>query len=194
MSLRARILNGILPAIAALAVMASTAGAAELKGVRFPDTAQVDADTLVLNGLGLRQATAFKVNVYVAGLYLAEKSQDPQAILDSRTPKRLVLHFLRPLDSAELTNAWDEGFAKNAASQIPVLKERIEKIKSFTKDMKTGQELAFTYRPGKGVETDIDGAVIGTVEGDDFAGAFFSIWLGDNPPNKALKDGLLNKG
>jgi hypothetical protein len=175
----------------ALAAAAVPSGAAEWKGVDFPDQIQVDGATLVLNGLGLRQATAFKVSVYIAGLYVTARSGDPQAILQSPAPKRLVLHFLRNVGSSDLTEAWDDGFQKNAADQIPVLKDRIEKIKSFTKDMKTGQKLTFTYRPGTGIVVDIDGAVMGTVEGDDFSKAFLSIWLGPNPPNKNLKNGLL---
>lgn len=166
-------------------------GATEWKGVDFPDQIQVDGDTLVLNGLGLRQATTFKVSVYIAGLYVTEKSGDPQAILQSPAPKRLVLHFLRNVGSSDLTQAWDDGFEKNAADQVPALKDRIEKIKSFTKDMKTGQRLTFTYKPGTGIVVDIDGEVMGTVEGDDFSKAFLSIWLGPNPPNQKLKDGLL---
>jgi hypothetical protein len=176
---------------AALAAAAALSDAKEWKGIDFPDQIQVDGAALILNGLGLRQATAFNVSVYIAGLYLVDKSGDPQAILQSSKPKRLVLHFLRNVGSDDLTKSWDEGFKKNVADQIPVLKDRIEKIKSFTKDMKTGQELIFTYKMGTGIEVGIDGAVIGTVEGDDFSAAFLSIWLGYFPPNQNLKDGLL---
>jgi hypothetical protein len=55
--------------------------AASLAGVTLPDTAQVGSTPLVLNGLGLR--TKFGVKVYVAGLYLAQKSSDPNAIIKS---------------------------------------------------------------------------------------------------------------
>ena len=177
--------------VVALAMAAAPSGAKEWKGVDFPDQIQIDGTTLALNGLGLRQATALKVRVYIAGLYVAEKSGDPQAILQSGSPKRLVLHFLRSVGSPDLTQAWEDGFQKNAADEIGVLRERIEKIKSFTKDMKTGQRLTFTYKPGTGIVVDIDGAIMGTVEGDDFSKAFLSIWLGPNPPNQKLKDGLL---
>ena len=176
-----------------LAAMLS-AGAAELKGVSFPDEIRLDGTALVLNGLGLRLATSFKVNVYVAALYVTAKSGDSQAILDAATPKRLVLHFLRHVGGKDLTEAWDEGFEKNVPNQIPALKERIEKIKSYTTDMKKGQELGFTYKPGAGIVVDIDGAEVGTVEGDDFAKAFLAIWLGPEPPNQGLKDGLLGVG
>jgi hypothetical protein len=181
----------IVSIVVALGLIAMPSEAKQLKGVTFPDEIKVDGTTLVLNGLGLRLATSLKVKVYVAGLYVAEKSGDPQAILSSPAPQRLVLHFLRDVGNEDLAQSWDDGFEKNSADQIPALKERIEKIKSFTKDMKTGQKLIFTYRPGTGIEVSIDDAVIGTVEGDDFSKAFLLIWLGPNPPNQGLKDGLL---
>jgi len=49
---------------------------------------------LVLNGLGLRQATMMKVNVYVAALYVAQRSADANAILASNTPKDLIFQFV----------------------------------------------------------------------------------------------------
>ena len=49
----------------------------DCQGVSFSEQAQVDGSTLTLNGLGLRQATFLKVNVYVAALYVANVSSDP---------------------------------------------------------------------------------------------------------------------
>src|SRR5258705_13747129 len=62
--------------------------------VSFPDQAQVGGSTRALNGLGLRQAAMFKVNVYVAALYVTKVSPDPNVILGS-APKQLILHFVR---------------------------------------------------------------------------------------------------
>jgi len=53
--------------------------AATLAGVTLPDTVNVGNTRLLLNGLGLR--TKFMVKVYVAGLYLAQKSSDGYAIV-----------------------------------------------------------------------------------------------------------------
>jgi Chalcone isomerase-like len=58
-------------------------------------------------------------------------------------------------------------------------------------DMKSGQRLIFTHKPGAGVQLNAGGVAKGTVDGDDFAKAFFSIWLGPHPPNPDLKTGLL---
>jgi hypothetical protein len=73
----------LLPALMAAALGASVAQGKECKGVNFPDQAQVEGTNLTLNGLGLRQATAFKVNVYVAALYVVKTSSDAAALLGS---------------------------------------------------------------------------------------------------------------
>ena len=167
------------------------AHAKECEGVSFPEQVKIEGGTLKLNGLGLRQATFLKVDVYVAALYVAQTSSDANAILESKTPKEIILHFVRDVGHGDLSKGWDEGFEKNAKSQLPALRERIEAFKALMADMQTGQRLRFAYEPGAGIHVDINGAVKGTIAGDDFARALFSIWLGSHPPNADLKAGLL---
>lgn len=166
----------------------------ECKGVAFPEQIQSAGSTLELNGLGLRQATFLKVDVYVAGLYVPQTSGDADAILSSSMPKTLILHFVRGVDGSELSAAWDEGFEKNAKAELPALEARIERFKGLMTDMASGQRLQLAYTPGTGVRVEVDGAVKGTIEGDDFAHALFAIWLGPHPPNAGLKSGLLGGG
>jgi len=168
-----------------------TVAGKECQGITFPEQTQVQATPLTLNGLGLRQATMLKVNVYVAALYVGQQSTDAQAILASNTPKQLVLHFVRDVESADLKKAWDEGFAQNAKAQVPALKERIEQFKGWMADMKSGQHMTLTHKPGAGIEVDVNSKVQGTITGDDFARALLAIWLGPKPPNPGLKSGLL---
>ena len=163
----------------------------DCQGVSFPEQAQVDGSTLKLNGLGLRQATFLKVNVYVAALYVAHVSSDAQTLLGSNTPKELILHFLHSASDDELKKAWEAGFEHNAKAQLPALQQRIDMLKNWMADMKSGQRLTFIHKPGAGIQVDVNGTVKGTIQGDDFATAFLSIWLGPHPPNADLKSGLL---
>jgi hypothetical protein len=101
----------------------------------------------------------------------------------SNTPKRLVLHFVRDVGAADLNKAWDEGFEANAKAQLPALKQRVETLKRWM--------ATFTHKPGGGTQVNVGGAAKGTIEGDDFARSFLSIWLGTKPPNAGLKAGLL---
>src|SRR5579864_1391280 len=102
-----------------LALSALPAAARECKGVAFADRLEAADGNLVLNGLGLRKATVFKISVYVAALYVAKPTHDPGLILSPGASSELVLHFLRAVSAAELRSRFEEGFAKNAAAQMP---------------------------------------------------------------------------
>jgi hypothetical protein len=145
---------------------------------------------LVLNGLGARLATMLKVKVYVAGLYVKEHSHDPAAIIATDQPRYLELDFLRDVTKKEMTDAWTEGFKKNAGAKLASLTGDIDMLNAAMADLPKGSKLAFSYQPGTGTAVAIDGANKTVVPGADFASALISIWLGD-PPNKEVKTGLL---
>jgi chalcone isomerase-like protein len=184
-------------AVTALSILAlscaATASAGELAGVTLPDQIQIDARTLVLNGMGLREATFLKVDVYVAGLYLEAKSSDAGAILRSDQAKRLVMKFVRAVGRKDIVKAWDEGFKESAGASLPALKDRVATFDSYMSDMANGAVMSFTYLPGSGVKVEVQGVVKGIIAGADFSEALFGIWLGPHPPNPGLKDGLLGR-
>jgi hypothetical protein len=173
-----------------LCMVLGVACAKECKGIDFPEQIQVDSSRLVLNGLGLRLATIFKVSVYVAALYVPKASGDPATILRTDTAKQIILHFVRNVGVGDLRKGWTEGFEKNANGTLPALKDRIATFNSWMGDMKAGQRVILTYTPGAGVEVKVNGAAKGIIKGDDFARVLFAIWLGD-PPNPEVKLGLL---
>jgi hypothetical protein len=170
---------------------AGAASAAECAGASFAEQVLVDGAPLTLNGLGRRLATMLEVEVYVAALYVASPSGDAKALLESNGARRIVLHFVRDVDAGDLEEAWQEGFERNAKAQLPALRERIDRLKAWMADMKTGQRLTFTSRPGAGTEVDVNGKVEGGIPGDDFSRALLSLWLGERPANPGLKAGLL---
>jgi hypothetical protein len=181
----------LMPLALVLALGTGVAHGKECKGVSFPDQAQVDGSSLTLNGLGLRQATMLKVNVYVAALYVAKTSSDAGALLGSNTPSELILQFVRDVGADDVRKGWSEGFEKNAKDQLPALKERIATLNGWMTDVKKGERLTFVRKPGVGLQVDVNGAVKGVVKGDDFSKAFLSIWLGAEPPNPEIKAGML---
>jgi hypothetical protein len=170
--------------------------AAELQGVTMPDQITVGQSNLVLNGLGLRiKKVAFVgVKVYVAGLYLPAKSTDPAKILADDEPMQMVMHFLyKNVEKSKLVEGWTEGFQKNSAANMAALKARLDKFNEMWSDMKTGDVATMTYIPGVGTKVEVKGKEMGTIEGKDFAQALLAVWLGANPPNEELKNGLLGK-
>ena len=187
---RARLL-AFVAALSAPIVAGLPAHGAECIGVQAPDSAKVAGVDLVLNGLGIRKATMLKVKVYVAGLYLSEKSNDAGHILGSDRPWQLVLRFVRDVDVSDMRDAFDEGFEKAAGDKLAALKQRIETLKASLADFKKGHSLSFTNDPAKGVAVDVNGAGGGEIQGADFSKALLAIWIGAEPPNEDLKSGLL---
>ena len=183
-------MNRPLAFLALAAVLALPARAAKLGGKSFSDSATVGGKKLVLNGLGMREATVFKVDVYAGGLYLPAKSKDAKAIITTDQPWRLELKFVRDVDKSDMTKAFSKGFAKNAAGAA-ALKPKIAKRNGMMRDIDDGSSMALSYVPDKGTSLELAGKKVGTIKGADFAKGLLSVWLGKKPPNAGLKRGLL---
>lgn len=165
--------------------------AGSLAGVTLPDTAQVGGKPLVLNGLGLR--TKLFVKVYVAGLYLEQKSSDPNAITNSNARKQIVMKFLHSASKSQMADAFEEGFSANAPDASKTMKPDIDRLLASLEAVKPGDEMAFTYVPGAGTIFTLNGKEKLTVINPAFAPVLYSVWLGPKPPNAALKKGLLGQ-
>jgi hypothetical protein len=168
-----------------LVVAPQHAFARRCAGVSMRGTVEVDGQTLVLNGMGIREATVFNLDVFVAGLYLPEASTDGAAIIRARGLKRLVLHFVRDVPRDGLASGLTDSFGAGLANQV----------RRFTgmlpAEITEGTIITLTYRPGGGLEVTVNGRRRGAISGDAFAGAFFRFLIGPNPPNSGLKRGLL---
>ena len=165
--------------------------AASLAGVTLPDSEQAAGKTLVLNGLGLR--TKVFVKVYVAGLYLEQKSSDPDAIMKSDAAKRIVMKFLYHPSKSQMADAFNEGFENNSPDAMKSMKPDIDKLVGALEDLKAGDEMVFTYVPGQGTTLSINGKDKVTIAGQAFSSVLLSVWLGPKPPNADMKKGLLGR-
>ncbi len=185
--------RNLVAVLASVAVFAAphTALAAECHGVTMPPAVQVAGQRLVLNGMGVREATIFNADVYVAGLYLTERSRDGSAILARMGLMRLALELVRDVERGEMNDAIREGFERNGASAA--VRGRMRELERLIPDLHDGDKITFTYLPdaNEALEVHVDGRLAGRIEGADFARAVFAIWIGARPPNAGLKRGLL---
>ena len=177
-----------LASIALMFAFVAPAQARTLAGVELPDTVTVDGTTLRLNGMGLRAATALRVKAYVGGLYLEQPSSDGATVIDSHQPKRVTMKFLRDIDRQRLTSGWAEELRKVGGKE-----PSIAEFTSLIPDVKTGDTMSFTWRPGVGLEVAMDEKVRGAVPGDDFARALYTVWFGPEPGDENLKRGMLGQ-
>ncbi len=165
--------------------------AGSLAGVTLPDTVQAGGKTLVLNGLGLR--TKYMVKVYVAGLYLAQKSSDAEAIIKADAPKQIVMKFVHSASKSQMTDAFNDSFSDNTPDAVKTMKPDIDRLLSALEPVKPGDEMVFTYVPGTGTTLAINGNDKLTIAGPAFGQVLFSVWLGPKPPNADMKKGMLGR-
>jgi hypothetical protein len=163
--------------------------AGTLAGVTLPDTAQVGHTTLVLNGLGI----AKEVCVYVAGLYLEQKSLDHGAIITADAPKRIIMHFLHSASKNQMVDAFDESFSNNAPDARKTLKADIDRFLGALEPVNDGDQMVLTYVPGTGTTLTINGKEKLTIATPAFGRVLFSLSLGPKPPSPDLKKGMLGQ-
>jgi hypothetical protein len=99
------------------------------------------------------------------------------------------MKFLRDIDGARLASGWADELRKVGGTE-----GSISRFTSLIDDVKKGDTMSFTWCPDAGVEVAARGMVRGTVPGDDFARALFTIWFGPEPSDADLKRGMLGQG
>jgi Chalcone isomerase-like len=100
----------------ALMIAPRAAPAVTLAGIDIPETYQIDGKTLVLNGYALRTLTLLRVKIYVAALYMPQKTYDAQGVMASPGPKVVVVHYLHSGTKDQVESRYREGEAENCGN------------------------------------------------------------------------------
>jgi hypothetical protein len=173
-------------AFAGVSLLSSKATCAEL-----PNTLQAGDERLTLNGSGARKK--YLVEMYVAGLYLAQPSSDPVAIVAADSPMAIRLEVTSGLVTEEkLVESLQQGFQNATGGKPEPIRKEIELFrKCLAGKIAKGDVLDLVYMPGHGVVIAKNGQKRGAIEGLAFKRALFGIWLSDNPADKDLKRAML---
>lgn len=173
---------------AILALFIAPAGAMTVGGVDLPKSKEGKE----LNGAGLlRKGFFFKI--YVGALYL-EKNQESETNL-LETPKRIDIHYFHKTPKRHMLRVADKTLKKNLSdSEYNALKPRIEQLHEAFLDGVKGSYASIEHKPGVGLIYSFNEKPVITIPGDDFANAYFSIWLGERPSSRTMKEAMLNKG
>lgn len=174
-----------------LLLLVSPGMAAEVGGVDLADEVTIGEAKLLLNGGGIRKK--FFVKVYVGGLYLAQKSADPAAIVAADAPMAITLDITSGmLSTKKMTDAMTEGFEKSTGGNPDQFADQIKQFHTFFADeIKVKDRFVISYVPQTGLQVSKNGQDKGTITGVDFKKAVFGIWLGAEPADKKLKTGML---
>lgn len=165
--------------------------AVEQNGAEFPRQITLAEQPLTLTGTGVaRYRIVF--TVYAAGLYVPTGTQR-NAVLDAQTPRRLEIEYFHTISADDIILAANTKLkAQRTPEQLAALQPAIDAFHDLFESVSDGDRYRMDYMPGAGTQLSFNGEAVGTVEGADFAAAYFGIWLDESSPlSKTLRDDLL---
>lgn len=165
--------------------------AAEIDGINFNDNYSVGNRILNLRGFAILNYMVV-IKAYVGALYM-EKGIPSSSVLGD-TPRILELHYLHNISAEDFRVSTKEMIKRNTSeAEFNIISGRLTTFNSFYRDVKPGDRYRAEYLPGKGTTLYFNGTPLGTVPGNDFSKAFFSIWIGKNPIDKKFRDRILGR-
>lgn len=175
-----------------LIVQPMNAAALTVEGVTFQESVSINNKQIPIRGATLlRWLKIFKV--YVAALYLPENGAPDDVLAD--IPKRLEISYLVSIPGPDFGKGAEAILERNnSPDALARLRDRIDQLNAVYRDVKPGDRYALTYVPGQGTELSYNGQPLITIEGADFAAAYFGIWLGKNPIDLEMRGRLINGG
>ncbi|MGI9336400.1 MAG: chalcone isomerase family protein [Gammaproteobacteria bacterium] len=165
----------------------------EIAGVKVPGEARVGGKSLLLNGAGLR--SRFFVKVYVGALYLGTRTVDAVRAMQMRGPKRIAMHVVYDeIEEKKVRGAFEEGFENNTSdAEHAALKGKMNAFVALFPALERGDVALIDLIPGDGIHVTINGEKRGSVPGDELQPAVMGIWLGEDPADSDLKEGMLGQ-
>lgn len=173
--------------------LAAPAWALNVGGVDVPDTYSAMGQDLQLNGAGTR--SKWFMDLYVGGLYVAEKVNDGEAVINADEPQAITLHITSGMITSErMTEATMDGFRASTDGDLSAIQSDVDQFMAvFQEEIKEGDVFDLVYLPEEGVRVLKNGEQKDTVGDLEFKKALFGIWLSDTPAQKDLKEKMLGQ-
>ena len=180
----------------AFAPLAALAATIDVGGVKVEEKVKVANQELILNGSGIRYAAAGLVRVYVASLYLPQKSTTSAQIAALKGAKRMHLNLLRDINA----NDFSKGLMGGMRANVPAVEQqkhfdallKLGAIFGQIPSLKKGETITVDSIPGTGTVVLVNGKKVGESFPDEtFFPALLQIWLGPKPIEDSLKPVLL---
>lgn len=167
-------------------------------GTEYPDTVTIPTaagdQVLAVTGVALREKYIVKADVYTIASYVAEGADlggdRAAAILTLDAPKRLRMDLRRGFSREKLIGAFREVIESNYPDLTPIAADLATFEAYFTRDAQSGDVILFTWLPGQGLATELNGEVTGTITNAAFVEALWSVWFGGESVDDDMKANL----
>jgi hypothetical protein len=99
--------------------------------------------------------------------------------------------FVRGLTGAQLREAYEASVRANAGDDLAGYRASLDALLGTMRDVRAGDSYTFIAEPGAGLWVQHNGDLVASIEDDEFARLFVRLYVGDQPPTEAVRDGLL---
>jgi Chalcone isomerase-like len=184
----------VLHAAAASAIAAPTDILLELGGLPVAQSVRVEPPGIMLSLQGgYVRRYYFRATTSYA-LYTAQPLRSVAALASATLPIRMVVTVLmKQFTTEQFRSSWQEQFAQAlSASERQAVAGEIVSFMSAFETLAYGDQLAFDFIPGEGLRMSLRGELKLTIPGEVFARALFSVWLGPQSVDAALRRVLLD--
>ncbi len=130
--------------------------------------------------------TWFSLRIYEAELWVGEQGYNKSA-----APFVLELRYARKLDGVRIAEASAEQMEKIGAGTPAQRLAWLVRMKEIFPDVKEGTRISGVFLPGAGARFYLDGKPLASVPDQEFARAFFGIWLDPATTARPLREALL---
>jgi len=166
-----------------LSLTAHASDAERLKQAGFA----AQAEGLVLKNQAV--LTYLWADVYAAALYAPQELSARQA-WNQQKAVRLALYYFRDIDRSDVIKAATATLERQQANGR--LKPEIEKLHASFRNIRSGDRYALDFRPGRGLNLEINGEVVFSSRSDELARTYMGIWLAPKGLSDELRGKLLN--
>ncbi len=164
---------------------------AVIDGIPFNDRYEVNGAQLNLRGLAVLNYMLV-IRAYAGALYLPPDAASSQALADR--PRILELHYFHAISAEDFRESTAEMIRRNTTvREFNEMSRQVSAMNALYRSVRPGDRYRAEYDPARGTTLYLGGRALGTVEGAAFSRAFFSIWIGGNPIDRAFRDRLLGK-
>ncbi len=169
-------------------------------GTEYPDEIAIETQgtyvPLRATGAGLREKTFLQVDVYTIVSYIPSdltlEGEPAAAIRALDAPKRLQMDLRRSFSREKLVNSFREVIEKNYEDTSAFAEDLETFLAYFDRDAQDGDVIIFEYRPAEGLTTRVNTVVKGVIDNFAFVEALWTVWFGEKPANKGLRQALVS--
>lgn len=172
-------------------LLSNPVAAKTVAGIELPETTAVFGEEVQLNGYGLRKKLFFKI--YLGSLYTRSKAETANQVLAMPGAKLIRMDFIyKKVGREKIVDAFAEGFAKNSP-QFAKSEAAQQFLDLFANDFVAGDQVDLQISANYKVVSRHNATSLGSIQSAELAQAVLLIYLGGQPADDKMKQGMLGE-